>query len=1079
MINCPIAAFFVRNNWIVMQIMTSANNIGRKNNKSLEDEVDENTNFNPANFLSITYNENENTTNRNAERRKPPTEKDNFHSTLDNDAEENDYYSILQKRNPRVATLQASSHQSHNKRPINLESDHYSCTFCDKYFIQKHLLRRHMKLHSSNVENNDRDLVVQLSKEIKKGEVDGNSAEKLYFCDICGIDCKCKSFIAQHKKIHKTQETKSLSCPICEKVFKFNSLLINHVESHKTKVKIKKSLSCHICGKKYTKIGSLNKHELQHEGKGTFRCRPCGEMFTTEAERTKHRDEKHEKPWKCEICSHMFATKEKLNTHLKWHESKETEVFICNVCGKEFKLKVNLKVHVESRCGTDPQHVCNVCGKAFMTRGTLSNATQIGIHEKHTTKNKSSPIMGHMNPVEPQKPVNDTVIQDVVPTISGSYYNYRNSNYDENHDWISPIYGNSEQTIDQIPAIVDRFHQVSDFHPSNIERNMKTMQSFGVGSAVSKEPKSDTRCLPYPCSSDGLLAYNGKSFIGNFFQNFDNHRVQNYQEEKYSHDSRLQNSYTSNEKYSCNPKVTPDVFQPIDFKTLESVAQNTISPLKDSVFNTISSCGNPVSQSAVLASITKKNNSSDDIASVNDAVFIGSHFTVDGEGSNVKSEDFHLNQKNNISEPIPGSEHQQNDELSNFGSPINNDSETDESENETTSKMSLDQSTYIKSETENAIETKATDNKISSTAETSQKMPHDRKQKYPAKCDVIVEQLETDSACKFSASKPQIQFSCDLCKLIFAQENLLNEHIQSHKIQKEDEKSIDTDEDEPLNKRLQRILGKLNENSSDIVPKKFPCQYCNEHFDHVSHLNRHRKSHSLDEKAATPCRHCGKKYTNKACLIKHESQHISNGIFKCGQCGDGFNSKQEYRSHRTKQHGKQWSCSECQRSFSNSSNLKNHYNNKHLGREAKSYACNICGKLFKQKGNLKVHVDSRCGSEPRHVCNICGKAFMSGGSLGTHLLLHTGEKTFLCRFCGKSYRLKVEMQRHERSHTGEKPFVCKVCNKAFAHRESLVTHNTLHTGIRPYMCEACGSTFSCIGNLIKHRQTHNRRCDVT
>jgi uncharacterized Zn-finger protein len=592
------------------------------------------------------------------------------------------------------------------------------------------------------------------------------------------------------------------------------------------------------------------------------------------------------------------------------------------------------------------------------------------------------------------------------------------------------------------------------------------LQSFGVHSAVSKELKPEsTRSLPYLFSADG------KPTVGSTFQYLDNHELRNYGSEKYPHEHGSQNADT--EKSCFVEKTVADLFQQhSNFKPLDHIAQNIIATQKESGYKSNSGCGDH------LPSMVNgpKNNSTCD------SDFVANHFTAQNLVSNLKSNGMDYKHSN----PTLKNDSEETDESSNIGS------DGVLSEPDVTMSEVLIKCNYaVKKDSQVDVKSIQDDEKLpfeTGVMCSSKKILHERKQKYPARCDVKSEESKTTSVSKNIGDCPDNHFSCVSCGLGFVQELLLREHEQSHSDSGNRDNNINgdgcertgvaSDEDEPLDKRLERHLKKAEVSKSEVMPRKFLCEYCNKYFDFVSQLNRHRKCHLSEGKGATLCRHCGKKYTNRACLIKHESQHTGIGVFKCRQCGDGFNSKQEYRSHRAKQHGKQWRCSECQRCFSNSSNLKNHYNNKHLGREAKSYACNVCGKLFKQKGNLKVHVDSRCGSEPRHICNICGKAFMSGGSLGTHSLLHTGVKTFLCRFCGKSYRLKVEMQRHERSHTGEKPFVCKVCNKAFAHRESLVTHNTLHTGIRPYMCEACGSTFSCIGNLIKHRQTHNRRCDI-
>jgi transcription elongation factor Elf1 len=357
---------------------------GRKEKGVRDYDDTDNADFNPTRFLTVTYNE---ITDKISVYENVSLAKD-VHAMCEHMLctmlEDNHQGSKnkLQRMLWNLATPAKSvwptcGRKGNNKHHLNSEQADYCCTFFNKVFTQKWSLR-----HAANISRRMSEALDKKSEQMEEIQRHGGVKKVPYICEICGKDCKYKASHIEHQNIHKKKEKKLLSCHICKKEFKFNSLLLHHVERHKLKPKTRKSLSCNTCGKKYSKTGSLTKHELQHEGKGSFRCRPCGRVFGTEAERTKHRDEKHQKPWKCPTCSHMFATEQKLDSHVKWHENKGTEVFVCNVCGKEFKLKVNLKVHVESRCGTDPQHVCNVCGKAFMTRGTLVTHSLLHTGEK-------------------------------------------------------------------------------------------------------------------------------------------------------------------------------------------------------------------------------------------------------------------------------------------------------------------------------------------------------------------------------------------------------------------------------------------------------------------------------------------------------------------------------------------------------------------------------------------------------------------------------------------------------------------------------------------------------------------------
>jgi hypothetical protein len=102
-----------------------------------------------------------------------------------------------------------------------------------------------------------------------------------------------------------------------------------------------------------------------------------------------------------------------------------------------------------------------------------STTNQLQTREKNVTKSKL-PVEPLMNPVMlgVQRPNNSGVTEEEAPFLPGSCCNYRNSNYEENHDWISPVLSSSDQTIERIPAANDRFHPVAD-HLGSMEQNIK------------------------------------------------------------------------------------------------------------------------------------------------------------------------------------------------------------------------------------------------------------------------------------------------------------------------------------------------------------------------------------------------------------------------------------------------------------------------------------------------------------------------------------------------------------------------------------------------------------------------------
>ncbi|XP_063234425.1 uncharacterized protein LOC134537668 [Bacillus rossius redtenbacheri] len=1115
------------------------------------------------------------------------------------------------------------------------------------------LISKEFKCEGENSEKIKKSSV----QDVKENEADLINAKDLknvlkkYVCEQCKYTCKCKTDLLEHLKKHVNQKA-----------------VVGRTKKRKDKPNDKKALACKICGKKYKKSGSLAKHELEHEGRGQFKCRFCGEVFLSDAERVKHREKHHEKHWKCPTCHHTFATEEKLQTHVRWHENKELEVYVCNVCSKEFKLKVNLKIHVESKCGTDPQHVCKVCGKAFMTRGTLITHTLLHTGEKtflcrfcgksfrlkvemqrhershtgekpfvckvcgkafahreslvthntlHTgirpymcetcggtfscignlikhkkthrnTCGTATPKASHgggssarvaakkagagapavptkSDPSSQSTPGQRSVANIGIP--APSCYNFKQPSFEENVEWVpqQPFFNNHAQN--------ERFYPSMDSHI--IDKAFKSSHIYwGSGNGIMGVPQESMQHSfgiynPARNSRHGMLqphilyASSGEEPIlshrpvDTFLHNLDSnkvsscHRLQNLESEKLMY-SNYRHYNWDNGSSMCDFKQEGASLQRDRNRVLQHQLNHNgqqMHPTRDcnginvpsqSVVdnhhsyqfvgeNRQQSCAGPMiggneSASSFISDYVGRQNP----YVATSVGFGGSNaLPVQTHAKHEDKSEYHQevpnpggNAINNIERQVLDKNNPSGQYRKNFSDvnhtlvksgclhEVNNSFSNRDVTSCINEKIASVGSAEVLVEC-NKVKSKNTIDTCEANESAEVRSGRERKQKCPIKCDLrVTKYMKEDTLSRDSlnnsddsrldefvgpadvAGKDENMsnitcnalVSCSHCSLEFPDETSLLNHVLIHSKQdikdenNDSEDENDSDDEKPL---LQRFNQFLLEKKISILnsEKKFVCNVCKKGFGVESHLKRHLKTHASNPEVPS-CSFCGKRYLNKACLLKHEAQHTSAVSLSCKECDERFDSRAAYKKHRLSHPEGQHPCASCQRTFRSAANLGSHVARKHAGGGGapEMFACQLCGKQFKQKGNLKVHVDSRCGSEPRHVCKVCGKAFMSVGSLTTHFLLHTGEKTFLCRFCGKSFRLKVEMQRHERSHTGEKPFVCKVCGKAFAHRESLVTHNTIHTGIKPYMCEACGCTFSCIGNLIKHKQTHNKRC---
>lgn len=150
-------------------------------------------------------------------------------------------------------------------------------------------------------------------------------------------------------------------------------------------------------------------------------------------------------------------------------------------------------------------------------------------------------------------------------------------------------------------------------------------------------------------------------------------------------------------------------------------------------------------------------------------------------------------------------------------------------------------------------------------------------------------------------------------------------------------------------------------------------------------------------------------------------------------------------------------------------------------REVKPYKCSQCSKTFANSSYLSQHTRIHLGIKP-YRCEICQRKFTQLSHLQQHIRTHTGDKPYKCRHpgCNKAFSQLSNLQSHSRCHQTDKPYKCNSCYKCFADEPSLLEHIPKHKEskhLKTHICQYCGKSYTQETYLTKHMQKHAERTD--
>lgn len=140
----------------------------------------------------------------------------------------------------------------------------------------------------------------------------------------------------------------------------------------KKKTPVRK-LTCRVCKKNFATKLKLDHHLKTHLGRN---CEKCGEQFKSASDWLKH-SRKHLKQvakdvYSCETCGKEFKMRSHLAMHMKSHNTNS--LLQCEFCPKTFQTKIGFKQHMRVHSSNRPLR-CSECKLEF------NNADDLAFHE--------------------------------------------------------------------------------------------------------------------------------------------------------------------------------------------------------------------------------------------------------------------------------------------------------------------------------------------------------------------------------------------------------------------------------------------------------------------------------------------------------------------------------------------------------------------------------------------------------------------------------------------------------------------------------------------------------------------------
>lgn len=272
-------------------------------------------------------------------------------------------------RETNISYVKAAPKETIRKGKTRKSDDaSYVCSQCFRPFMNVQGLLCHMKMHAEGkpYKCNDCGDSFRFPKRLS---IHARVFHEVILCIKCGLgeeQCSCAARKVDDAATTNSKDSKKpFSCLRCNRVFARVKALHKHELTHIQGI----VHVCDICGKRFHDRSQFSRHLALHNG-AQHQCQTCQKVFSSDVILRDHmKTHSNERPLTCNICGKDFKWRNALRVHLKKHYGS---TYQCYMCGRDFTTKSYLMTHVEMHTGPRVRsHKCNLCDKAYYDKSAL------------------------------------------------------------------------------------------------------------------------------------------------------------------------------------------------------------------------------------------------------------------------------------------------------------------------------------------------------------------------------------------------------------------------------------------------------------------------------------------------------------------------------------------------------------------------------------------------------------------------------------------------------------------------------------------------------------------------------------